>query len=78
MKNKWERYASNLLKSEIARKGWTYEDFNQQLTKVGAQKASLHTFRNVLSNGKFSLTFFLQCMAVLEVSTIRLTPFPTD
>ena len=74
MNNHWEQYASRMLKAEMARKGWTYEDFNQQLAKVGAVKKTASTLCTVVNRGKFSFAFFLQCAKVLGIEELTLMP----
>lgn len=62
----WEAKAANILKAELKRQGVTYA---QLAERIGDKEVNI---RNKLSRGKFSAAFFLQCLAALELDSIRL------
>lgn len=57
-----------LLKAEMARRGLTNA---AMAIRLGAPETEI-AFRNKLSRGTFSATFFFQCMDVMNVATLRL------
>ena len=65
----WEALASNLLKSELKRKGVTYGQLVERLADIGITEKEINV-ANKLSRGKFSAAFMLQCLRVIEVSTL--------
>lgn len=67
----WNRYASNLLKSELARAGIGYDELIRRLSDIGVQEGYKGLAAKV-NRGTFSLVFFAQCMAALGVKTVRL------
>jgi DNA (cytosine-5)-methyltransferase 1 len=67
----WNRYASNLLKAELARAGIGYEELIQRLTGIGVQEGYKGLAAKI-NRGTFSLVFFAQCMLALGVKTVRL------
>lgn len=71
-KNAWEQQATNLLKAEMARRGFSYEDLQLALKKVGIEK-SLGNLRKTINLGKFSFTFFLQCAQVIGLNKLYLS-----
>lgn len=71
-KNAWEQQATNLLKAEMARRGFSYEDLQLALKKVGIEK-SLGNLRKTINLGKFSFAFFLQCAHVIGLNKLHLS-----
>lgn len=67
----WEAMASNILKSELKRKGVTYAQLVEKLNAIGITEKEINV-ANKLSRGKFSAAFFLQCLKVIEVQDLRL------
>ncbi|MBO6512100.1 MAG: hypothetical protein JJ979_27075 [Roseibium sp.] len=70
-KTDWEARAANLLKAELKRKGVTYTELSELLRKIGIEEKEVN-IRNKLSRGKFSASFFLQCLTAIGVSSIML------
>ncbi|MCY1219129.1 hypothetical protein D9M68_374100 [compost metagenome] len=68
----WNRYASNLLKAELARAGIGYDELIQRLAGIGVQEGYKGLAAKI-NRGTFSLVFFAQCMAALGVKTVRLS-----
>lgn len=67
----WEQRVSNLLKSELKRKGVTYGQLVERLRAVGVDEKEAN-IKNKLSRGKFSAVFLVQCMDAVGVETLRL------
>ena len=67
----WEAMASNLLKSELKRKGVTYGQLVERLADIGISEKEINV-ANKLSRGKFSAAFMLQCLSVIQVEALRL------
>lgn len=70
----WETTASNLLKGELQKRGMSHLELKQALENVGVKK-SINSINLLLNRGKFSLAFFLQCAAVLDIDTLHLKEF---
>jgi alpha-N-acetylglucosamine transferase len=70
-KTDWEMKAANLLKAELKRKGVTYAQLVDLLSQLGVDEKEVN-IRNKLSRGKFTAAFFLQCLAAIEVDSLRL------
>ena len=60
----WEQRVSNLLKSELKRKGVTYGQLVQKLAEIGVDEREAN-IKNKLSRGKFSAVFLLQCLEAI-------------
>lgn len=67
----WSDKAKNLLRSELKRKGVTYAQLSDLLNKIGVQENEKN-IANKISRGVFTMAFFLQCMAAIEVTELRL------
>lgn len=67
----WSDRAKNLLRSELKRKGVTYAQLSDLLDKIGV-KENEKNIANKISRGVFTMAFFLQCMAAIEVTELRL------
>jgi hypothetical protein len=67
----WETIAANLLKSELKRKGVTYAQLVEKLDAIGISEKEVNV-ANKLSRGKFSATFMLQCLKVIQTDNLRL------
>ncbi|RQR56389.1 hypothetical protein DIE21_01740 [Burkholderia sp. Bp9140] len=62
----WEARAQAVMAVELAQQPWvTPNELLHRLAVVGAS-TTIKTMISHLSDGDFSLTFFLQCMAVLR------------
>lgn len=71
MREEWNQLATNLLKSEMARAGFGYEELISRLQKIGIEE-SYKGIANKINRGAFSLAFFIQCMKALGVTDVRL------
>jgi hypothetical protein len=71
MRDEWSGRASNLLKSEMARAGVSYDELISKLHALDIDE-SYKGIANKINRGTFSFVFFMQCMKALEISEIRL------
>ncbi len=69
--NKWEMQATNLLKSELNRKGVTYAQLVEKLADIGISEKEVNV-ANKLSRGKFSAAFMLACLRAIETQNLYL------
>ena len=67
----WNRLATNLLKSELAKAGIGYEELIRRLAGFGVEE-SYKGIANKINRGAYSFAFFMQCMKALNIQTIRL------
>lgn len=68
----WNKYATNLLKVELARAGVGYDELIKRLDAIGVQE-SYKGLAAKVNRGTFSLVFFAQCMKALGVKSVRLS-----
>lgn len=68
----WNRYATNLLKAELARAGIGYDELIKRLALIGVQEGYKGLAAKI-NRGTFSLAFFTQCMKALGVKSARLS-----
>lgn len=57
--------AKNILKAELARKGFSYKRLSEALAAIGIQK-SPSSLAITVYRGAFSFAFFLQCMKAIQ------------
>ena len=67
----WGNRASRFLKAELKRAGIGYKEFAEKLNKHGLQETET-SITGKLARGTFAATFFLACLAALELEGIRL------
>ncbi len=67
----WNRYATNLLKAELARAGIGYDELIKRLSGIGVQE-SYKGLAAKINRGTFSMVFFAQCMKAMGNTHIRL------
>jgi len=63
--------ARAFLKAEIRKAGITYEELAKRLKKHGLKETKA-SVTNKLARGTFAATFFLACLAALEMDGVRL------
>ena len=66
----WEAEAKRVLKAELARAGVSYKVLVGRLELIGVMDNE-RAVASRISRGKFSFVFFLQCMAALGVTDVR-------
>lgn len=67
----WDNEARNILKSEITRRGMTYDRLVKRLNDLGLDETP-RGFASKMSRGTFSFKFFLQCMCALGVEKVTI------
>lgn len=67
----WNAYAKGVLRAEMARRQITAADLARLLVEIGIQDNDKNV-GNKIARGTFSAAFFLQCLAVMKVSTLHL------
>jgi hypothetical protein len=67
----WEDRARLYLKGEIAKADIGYEELAARLEKHGFNENAA-SIANKLARGTFAATFFLACLAALELEGVRL------
>ncbi len=68
----WEAEAKRVLKSQLARAGVSYKVLVARLEQMGIPDNE-HAVASRISRGKFSFVFFMQCMAAINVTDVRLS-----
>ena len=68
----WDKQACNLLKSELARRGLSYEDLRLALERIGIQKTK-NNITKTISLGKFPFSFFLQCAQAIGLTKLHIS-----
>jgi len=68
--SEWSDKAKNLIRAELKRKGVTYAQLSDLLAAIGVPENEKN-IANKISRGVFTMAFFLQCMAAIEVDEIR-------
>lgn len=68
----WSEATKRMLKAEIKRHGWTYEDMSRELAAIGIIESEAN-IRNKISRGHFSAVFFVQCLAAMRCAYIDMT-----
>jgi Domain of unknown function (DUF6471) len=67
----WGSKASRFVKAELKRAGIGYKELAERLNKHGLQETET-SITGKLARGTFAVTFFLACLAVLELEGVRL------
>jgi hypothetical protein len=67
----WADKARRYLKAEMKRADVTYEEMAKRLKKHGLEETEA-SITAKLSRGTFAATFFLACLAALELEGVRL------
>jgi hypothetical protein len=67
----WATKASRYLKAELKRAGLTYAELAEKLKAHGMEETE-GSIGAKLARGTFAVTFFLACLAVLEIEGLQL------
>jgi hypothetical protein len=70
----WAERASNFLKVKLKEKEVTYVELVKRLKKHGFSETEA-SITNKLKRGTFSATFFLACLAALELEEVSMEDF---
>lgn len=69
--DKWIAMAKGILRAEMTRRAITYEQLSAKLAEMGVSDTPVN-LRNKVARGGFTAAFFLQCLSVLGVESVRL------
>lgn len=67
----WDGLAKGLLRAEMAKRHLKAPDLAKSLSDLGIE-VTPENLKNKIARGGFSATFFLQCLAAMEVKTLHL------
>ena len=67
----WGERAARFLKGELKKADMTYEDLAKKLKRHGLTESKV-SIASKLSRGTFAATFFLACLAAIELPGINL------
>ena len=67
----WGNKASRFLKAELKRAGIGYKELAERLNKHGLEETET-SITGKLARGTFATSFFLACLAVLEMEGVNL------
>lgn len=67
----WDNLAKNLLKSELKKRGVSYEQLHEKLAALGVHE-TVNNINRKINRGAFQFSFFLQCAIALDVKNLRL------
>ena len=70
--DEWAERAAAFLKHKLRETETTYADLAKRLKKHGFKKETEASITNKLARGTFSATFFLACIAALELDGVAL------
>lgn len=68
----YETKAKNLLKGELKRRGVTYAQLVESLSKIGASETE-RNLANKISRGGFTAAFLIQCLESIGCQSLRLS-----
>jgi hypothetical protein len=69
--DEWAEKAKRLLRSEMVKRGVSYDDLTKRLEAMGVHDTAVN-IRNKVSRGKFMASFMLQCLRAIGVENLRL------
>ena len=70
MQKDWPMHVRGILRSEMTRRGITYDDLVVLLSAHGVKETSPN-LRNKFQRGLFSAVFFMQCLKAMGVQSIQ-------
>lgn len=71
MEKKWQKEATNLLKAELTKRGISYDQLQEKLTKIGIRETA-NSINVKINRGSFSFVFFLQTMKAIGAKMFRI------
>lgn len=77
MEPNWNTLAANILKSELKRRGITYDQLQEKLVVLGINDTT-NSIKVKVSRGAFQFAFFLQCAAAIGIKNLRLDELTPD
>jgi hypothetical protein len=73
--DEWAEHAKGLLKAELKRRGISYRELAERLTRAGSPESE-RNLTNKISRGGFTASFLLQCLRVIGCETVDLRHLP--
>jgi hypothetical protein len=70
----WDKIGRKILRVELEKHSMNYVQLHAALKNIGIEE-SLPSMRNKFARGKFSATFFIQCLIAMGVDTLRLPEY---
>lgn len=67
----WQDRVKGLLKAELKRRNLSYRDLAEKLAAIGVSETESN-IKNKISRGGFTAVFFVQCLAAVGVTSLRL------
>lgn len=67
----WRQLATNILKSELARKNINYIELAEKLNSIGVNETQ-ESISCKLKRGTFQFSFFLQCAEAIGINKVNL------
>lgn len=67
----WDQLVKNMLRAEMMRRGMSYEQLVKRLADLGIEENVLN-LRNKVARGRFTASFFTQCMIAIGVSNLQI------
>ncbi len=77
MEPNWNTLAANILKAELKRRGFTYDQLQEKLVSLGINETT-NSIKVKVSRGAFQFAFFLQCAAAIGIKNLRLDELTSD
>jgi DNA (cytosine-5)-methyltransferase 1 len=71
IEKEWSKHASNIIKSELIRRGISYDQLQEKMTKLGMTETA-NAINVKINRGTFSFAFFLQVMKAIDAKILRL------
>jgi hypothetical protein len=70
-KKHWNILAANILRSELKRKGMSYDQLHEKLFDLDVIETP-NSIKIKISRGTFQFAFFLQCAAAIGITSLKL------
>lgn len=67
----WDQLVKNMLRAEMMRRGMSYEQLVARLADLGVEENVLN-LRNKVARGRFTASFFTQCMIAIGVNNLQI------
>ena len=74
MENNWKNISKGILKSELKKRGLTYNELTDKLKNIGIIE-KVENIDTKINRGTFSATFFLQCLKAIDCKKLNLEDF---
>ena len=70
-KVEWEKEIKGILKSELARRGMTYDELCKKLEGIGVSEKP-ENINNKINRGTFSAIFLVQCLKAIGCENLKI------